>query len=146
MISLDTNILFKASVEDAPGHAPALAFITDLSRRRDVAISELVLVELYRLLRNPVLMQAPLTAAGAVDVIQGWRQHRHWRLVGFSPNSPNLHTDLWAYAATNGFACRRIYDVRLALTLQHHGVREFATLNVKDFLHLGFDRVWDPFA
>ena len=41
---------------------------------------------------------------------------------------------------------RRIYDARLALCLLAHGVREFATVNVKDFAGLGFRRVFNPLA
>ena len=39
---------------------------------------------------------------------------------------------------------RRIIDVRLALTLHHAVVTEFATSNPKDFEGLGFQRVWNP--
>ena len=49
-------------------------------------------------------------------------------------------------AAKSGFAFRRIIDVRLARTLLHHGVTEFATANVRDFAKLGFERVWNPLA
>lgn len=47
-------------------------------------------------------------------------------------------------AATADFAIRRIVDARLALTLRHHGVTDFATSNVKDFEGFGFTRVWNP--
>lgn len=36
----------------------------------------------------------------------------------------------------------RLYDVRLALTLRHQGVTEFATKNVKDFQGFGLKRVF----
>lgn len=49
-------------------------------------------------------------------------------------------------AARPGFARRRIIDLRLARTLQRHGVTEFATANVRDFDGLGFARVWNPVA
>jgi predicted nucleic acid-binding protein len=42
------------------------------------------------------------------------------------------------------FAFRRIIDARLALTLRHHGVAEFATANEEDFAGFGFHRVWNP--
>jgi len=51
-----------------------------------------------------------------------------------------------AAAGEAGFARRHIIDLRLALTLQHHGVTELATANVKDFEGLGFERVWNPAA
>jgi hypothetical protein len=37
-----------------------------------------------------------------------------------------------------------VFDARLALTLRHHGVSEFATANIKDSAGFGFDRVWNP--
>ncbi len=53
-------------------------------------------------------------------------------------------TDVWAMAGTPGIARRRLCDARLARTLRHHGVDEFATRNVNDFGGFGFSRVWDP--
>ena len=35
-------------------------------------------------------------------------------------------------------------DARLAFTLLHHGVRELASDNARDFEGLGFERVWNP--
>jgi len=55
-----------------------------------------------------------------------------------------LHNRLWEKANRKDFAFRKIYDVLTALSLQHHGVTEFARRNVKDFQNLGFQRVWDP--
>ena len=46
--------------------------------------------------------------------------------------------------ATPNFAFRRIIDVRLAATLRHFEVTQFATTNVKDFRGLGFSKVWNP--
>jgi hypothetical protein len=39
--------------------------------------------------------------------------------------------EVWKRAAATDFAVRRIIDARLALTLRHHGVTEFATTNVR---------------
>jgi len=55
-----------------------------------------------------------------------------------------IMSQVWSKAAEAGFAYRRIFDVRLAMTLRHHGVTELATRNKKDFAGLGFTRVWDP--
>jgi len=52
--------------------------------------------------------------------------------------------EVWRRAAGKDFALRRIIDARLALTLLHHGVTEFATTNKRDFANFGFSRVWDP--
>ena len=51
---------------------------------------------------------------------------------------------VWREAGQDGFAYRRIFDVRLAATLLHHGVTDFATCNGKDFTGMGFTRVWNP--
>jgi uncharacterized protein len=51
---------------------------------------------------------------------------------------------VWTQAAASGFAFRRIIDLRLAQTLLHHGVTEFATSNEKDFAGQGFAKVWNP--
>ncbi len=146
MISFDSNILLYAFIADSPRHAAAYEFLFSLSERDDVVLSEFVLVEYYTGLRNPALVRRPLSAAKAERNIQKFREHPRWRLVGFSENSRNLHDRLWAAAGKSGFARRRIYDLRLALSLQMHGVTDFATVNVKDFSRCGFVRVWDPFV
>ena len=46
--------------------------------------------------------------------------------------------------ATPRIPYRRIFDIRLALTLLHFGVTDFATTNLKDFEGLGFERIWNP--
>jgi len=144
MLSLDTNIVFYAMNADAPQHDRAVAFLDSLSANEDVAISELMLAELYRLLRNPAVVSHPWDARGAIEVIQHFRRHPRWRLLGFPPDSRALHDQLWALAGKRGFAYRRLYDARMALLLIQHGVTEFVTANTRDFEGFGFARVWNP--
>lgn len=144
MLSFDANLLLYGYSEVAPQHTDALEFITSLSDRDDVALSEFVLTEFYLLLRNPAVLAKPLTAPQAVDVIQSYRRHPRWRTLGFPPDSRALHTRLWEIAAQPGIARRRIYDARIALALRGFGVTEFATANVKDFEGFGFEKVWNP--
>ena len=144
MISIDANILLYSYSEASPHHHAAKAFIESLSRRDDVALSELVLSETYLHLRNPAVLDAPLNPSEAVAVIQSYRKHPRWRVLGFPPRSRDIHTALWKAAATRDFARRRIYDLRTALCLQAFGVTEFATANVKDFEGTGFAKVWNP--
>ena len=47
---------------------------------------------------------------------------------------------------STGLGRRTIIDTRLALTLLHHGVTEFATANTRHFQEFGFSRVWNPAA
>ena len=146
MFSIDTNILLYACNEDSPRHAAAYAWLTSIQRDEDVAISEFILAELYGLLRNPAVLKHPLAAAEAVEVLQTYRRHPRWRLLGFPTESRPLHDALWEKATAKDFAFRRLYDVRSAFTMTAQGVTEFATVNVKDFEGVGFRRVWDPLA
>jgi predicted nucleic acid-binding protein len=119
-------------------------FLTELGAREDVAVSELALAEFYTLLRNPAVLTAPLSPREAVQVVQQYRHHPDWALLGFGPDSAELHNELWTLAKAAGFGRRRIYDARMALSLRRQGVVEFATANVRDFKGFGFKRVWNP--
>ena len=142
MISVDTNILLYAQNADCPENGPARGFLQELAGSQDVVISELVLVELYILLRNPAVLPRPLGPGEAADTCRSYRTNPRWRLV---ENAPVME-GVWAVAGEPGFARRRIIDLRLARTLQHHGVTRLATANVKDFEGLGFEHVWNPLA
>lgn len=146
MISIDTNVLFAALDADNALHPRASLFIESLAERADVAISELVLLELYILLRNPVVMRPPLTADAAVDVCESFRQHPVWQTIGFPHDSRAFHDFFWPRLRSREFARRRAFDWRMALSLIQQGVTEFATVNEKDFQGLGFARVWNPLA
>jgi uncharacterized protein len=144
MISIDANILLYSFCEPSPQHTKANDFLASLAKRDDVALSEFVLSEVYLHLRNPAVLDEPLSPAEAVTVIQTYRQHPRWRILGFPPRGRDIHAALWKAAAAPAFPRRRIYDLRTALCLQAFGVTEFATANVKDFDGTGFSRVWNP--
>ena len=142
MLSFDTNIAVYAANSASPFHTKAVEFIQSLVIRKDVAICELVLVELYLKLRNEKIFSRPLSAEKAAAVCQSYRNNRSWVLI---ESAPIMH-EVWRQAAEGQFAFRRIIDLRLALTLRHHGVTEFATANEKDFQDVGFSRLWNPVA
>ena len=141
MIAPDTNLLFAWLNRGHPAHAPAAAWFGSHQGNAKFALCELCLVELYGLLRNNVLLTRPMSSAAAVEIIQRLRHHPQWELIDYPGG---LMESVWPHAAAPQFARRRIYDARLALTLRHHGVTEFATANVKDFEGFGFTRVWNP--
>ena len=145
MTSFDSNILLYAFSRASPFHNRARGLLEDWSTRDDVAVSELVLVEFYTLLRNPAVLARPLSAGEAVEVVQAFRRHPRWMLLGFDTDSVALHEELWFKVAEVAFGRRRVYDARLALMLRQQGVTEFATANVKDFRDFGFTRTWSPF-
>ncbi len=143
MMSLDTNILFAWLNKDHAWHSRADIWISSQHSNTKMVLCELALIELYGLLRNPVLLNAPLDASTAVETIRPLRIHPSWNLVDYPGK---LMESVWNAAAVQGFARRRIYDARLAITLRHHGVKEFATTNAKDFQDFGFTRVWNPLS
>lgn len=140
MISVDTNILLYSQNADCPENGAARGFLQEIAGSQDVVICELVLVELYILLRNPAVLPRALGPGDAAATCRAYRSNPLWRLV---ENAPVMEK-VWAVAGDAGFARRRIIDLRLALTLQHHGVTRLATANVKDFEGLGFEHVWNP--
>jgi predicted nucleic acid-binding protein len=144
MLSIDTNVLFHGFNEDSPSHAAAYAWLSSIQGDEEVAISEFILAEFYGLLRNPAVLKHPLDADEAVEVVQSYRRHPRWRLIGFPVESRPLHDALWQKARGKAFAFRRLYDARSALTMIAQGVTEFATANVKDYEGLGFRKVWNP--
>ena len=141
MIAPDTNLLFAWLDCGHSAHQAAATWFASRAEDPDFGLCELTLVELYGLLRNDVLLARPLSAPDAVDTIQRLRHHPSWELLDYPGG---LMEPTWAAATAPRFARRRIYDARLALTLRHHGVTEFATANVKDFQGFGFIRVWNP--
>ena len=142
MIGIDTNILAYARLSASPYHKKALSFLEALGESTEVVISELVLMEFYLLLRNEKIITPPLSAFAAFKECNLLRTHPRWQLI----DSADVMKEVWPIAAQEGFARRRIFDVRLAKTLQAHGVTEFATANTKDFEGLGFLRVWNPMS
>ena len=144
MISCDTNILFAALNADSSFHAEALGFLESHADNSSFCICEQVLMEFYVLLRNPSVSKPVLSPADAVKVVYQYRNHPVWKRIDFPGNDVRLMDQIWRMASAKDFAYRRIFDARLALTLRHHGVREFATRNAKDFQGFGFQKVWDP--
>jgi len=85
MLSFDTNIAVYAANSASPFHARSVDFIHSLVIRKDVAICELMLVELYLKLRNEKIFSQPLSAKKAADICQAYRKNRSWMLVESAP-------------------------------------------------------------
>jgi predicted nucleic acid-binding protein len=146
VLSIDTNILLYAVCNNSPHNAAARAWLDSLAEDSSVVISEFILGELYRLLRNQAVIRDPFTAPHAVRIIEGYRNHPCWRVAGPPLNNRAVHDAIWRVVANDGFAFRRFYDVRAAFFLRAVGVTRLATANVKDFQGLGFARVWNPLS
>ena len=144
MISADTNIFVHAADPDSPLHIQARNFLGSLEQAdEEFVLCELVLVELYMLLRNPTVFARPYTPSESAGYCRALRQNPSWRCIDYDPE---VSKKLWEYASTTKSGYRHIIDARLAFTLQHHGVDRFATVNQKDFKEFDFKEVWNPLA
>ena len=144
MISCDTNVLFAATNPDDACHEAAYDFVAHHAENPDFVLAEQVLVELYGLLRNPVVLKRPLSAAEAVSVVRAYRGNPVWSVVDV-PQDRRAMREVWQRAARPGFARRRIHDLRLAFTLKYSGVTDFYTRNTRDFADVGFAKLKNPF-
>lgn len=70
---LDVNLLIYALDESSPRHREAHRWVQELfSGRATVALAWVVLLGFVRLTTRPQVMQAPLTADEALDIVDGW--------------------------------------------------------------------------
>jgi toxin-antitoxin system PIN domain toxin len=144
MIGIDTNVLLYSLNPGSIWHDAATRFLTQHLGNPTVrvAITDYVLVELYVLLRNPAVMARDLAPRAARDLVTSY-----WDVPNVvRVENANIMDEVWSRAGDESFARRRIFDARLALTLRHAGVTQFATTNVKDFEGWGFEKVWNPLS
>jgi len=138
------GLFLYAANADSPLHAKAKTFFADCTAGdREFVICGLVLVETYMQLRNPAVLRKPLTASKAAAFCHQLRANPKWQHIDFDPA---VSSALWRWARSTKAGFRQIIDARLALTLRHHGVDQFATANVKHFQGFGFAKVWNPCA
>jgi hypothetical protein len=147
MISFDANLLLYSLNKDCPEYADSREFFFSLpTAPASVVVCELVLIELYVLLRNPSVLKEPLGPEDAVSIIQTFRRHPVWTLCDYPGRVSPIMEDLWRLAAKPNMGRRVVFDARIALTLRYYGVTEFATRNESHFGDFGFGRVWNPLA
>jgi toxin-antitoxin system PIN domain toxin len=144
MKSLDTNVLFYATNRTCAEHERALDFVRQaLDEPADWIVADQVLLEYYRLLRNPLLLEKPLSAAAAAERIRWFREETGWRRCCWDRE---CWADTFAGISRSGFAARRTFDLALAVTLRRNGVKTLYTRNRSDFAGSGWFEVVDPLA
>lgn len=142
MNSLDTNILIYAVNSGCEEHLAAKkVYEAMLGAPMEWVLSDQVLFEFYRGLRNGKILERPLDHAAALRQIRFLREE-----------SGVLHcayeTGFWQHLM-DGFPkdphrATHIFDRVLAITLRRHGVKTFYTRNVEDFQEAGFVSVVNP--
>lgn len=139
--SCDTNILLYAVIPQFGEHKKALEYLNSVKKDKLFIICELVLVELYNLLRNSKIWGSAMNSKEAVQIVNYFRQNPCWGVVD---HEPGVMEAVWSHASKDSFKRTQIFDARLALSLKAHGVHEFATNNGKDFIDFGFEKVMNP--
>lgn len=140
MRSLDTNILLYTTNSDCPEHAAARRLVESaLAQPTEWIVADQVYFELYRLLRNPAVLDRPLTAAQAAGVIDYYRHRSGWGRCAWEPG---LFSHLLPHLSTENSKATHVFDLVLAFTLQDAGVLTLYTRNTRDFVEIGsFDAV-----
>lgn len=141
IISADTNLFLYAVNPDSAHYERAGVFFAQAGVESEFIVCELVLVELYMLLRNPAVLRRPLGSGAAAALCARLRRNPAWQHADYEPI---VSSALWHWAGTTTAGFRRIIDARLAFTLRHHGVSCFATANTRHFREFGFEKVWNP--
>jgi len=140
--SVDTNILLYAANEDADEHAVCNAFMQAIvDTPKGWVVADQVYFELYVALRNPKVMERPMSAAQASDHVSTLRNELGLMHCGYSPECWNRAI---VSMGADDFPFRRTHDAVLAATLLAHGVKVFYTRNTKDFMAAGFDKIVNP--
>src|SRR5215469_2641805 len=120
MKSLDTNILVSASNEDAPEYGKARKLIESLiDGPQDWIIADQVLIETYRALRNPAVIQHPLAASDAWALVHFYREEAGCRRCCYELGT---WRHLQKYLNSARSDPRKTFDAVLAVTLLSNAV------------------------
>jgi toxin-antitoxin system PIN domain toxin len=141
MKSCDTNILIYYLDSSCSEHNEAKLYLEKVWTDKEFIICDLVLIELYVLLRNPKVFDSPFTEEQARKCILKFRTNPYWKILEYSAGTMEKVWD-----ATNKLTSKAttIYDLRLGFCLLNSGVKEFATRNTKDFKRVPFEKIINP--
>jgi len=140
--SLDTNVLLYALNADCAEHVRARGLIESaLQEPHGWIIADQVYFELYRLLRNPAVLSAALSAADAARTIAWYRDRSGWLHCAYEPAMMSRIAPAWA---SGSFTARTTFDLVVAVTLSANGVTEFYTRNPADFRPFGLFTARNP--
>jgi len=130
---LDTNVLVYAHDDSSQHHTGSADLLAaGLAGQFQAVLCEQNLVELYRILTNPVAMQnQPLSAAQAKALIEN--TYLNGLVEIFDPPDPLLH-QLLDLAVQKNITSARIFDLRLAVIARSAQVNYFVTFNICDFI------------
>jgi toxin-antitoxin system PIN domain toxin len=118
---IDANVLVYAINTRAPHHEVAHRWLDDvLGGTETVGIPVLVAVAFLRLTTNSVILDRPLTADQALDVVEGWLGRPNVVLI--EPTARHLDV-LRGLLAVPGAAGNLVNDAHIAALAVEHGAQ-----------------------
>lgn len=142
MNSIDTNILIYATNSSCKEHEKAILVYEELLRRPyEWIIADQVLFEFYRALRNPKVLEHPLSHSKAFAQICFIREKVGCLHCSYSCKE---WESLCSKEGVLSKSSKHIFDLVLAVTLQANDVDCFYTRNVEDFEKLKFFELVNP--
>ncbi len=142
MNSVDTNILFYAVNRDCAEHGAARELVDRaLATPRDWIVPDQVYFELYRLVRSRSVLQKPLSAIEAANLVAWYRNSSGWGRCGWDTR---LFDRALPYLRDAGRGASSVFDVTIALVLKDAGVTRLYTRNVADFTAFEWLEVVNP--
>ena len=142
MNSLDTNILIYAVNSGCREHGHAKKIYEEMLRNpTEWILSDQILFEFYRGLRNSKILERPLNHPQALRQIEFLRQDSGVLHCSYETTFWN---DLMKGFAVKGLKSSTIFDQVLAVTLLKNGVKKLYTRNRKDFAGFDFESVINP--
>ena len=143
MNSIDTNLLLYALDATSPAHEESYEIYRRLYEESDAwVLADQTLFELYRALRNPQILERPLSYRKAVAQVEEIRSRSQAHHVAYETGLwPKVLGLLEKSARRKGVL---VCDAILAVTLHANGVTRFYTRNTKDFEAFGLFEIEDP--
>lgn len=144
MLAVDTNVLIAAAMEEAEGHAAALAWVEGLrGGSRPWFVTWAVVYELLRVITHPRVFSRPLRADQAWQFVEGLRASPSFGVLTATSRHADVLGDLLGEHPR--LAGNIMHDLHTVALMREYGVREIHTAD-KDFLQFRELRVVNPLA
>ena len=116
---VDANVVVYAVNRDAPHHEAARRWLDDaLSGSETIGLPWLVIVAFLRLTTNRAILDVPLTATDALDIVDGWFSRPNAVVV--EPTARHLAV-LRGLLAIPGNPANQVNDAHIAALAVEHG-------------------------
>jgi len=141
---VDTNVLIAAAIEDADGHAAALAWVEELRRdARPWFVTWAIVYEMLRVTTHPRVFPHPLGVGDAWRFVERLHESPSFDVLTATDRHTAVLDDLVAeYPQLRGNV---LHDLHTVALMREHGVREIHTADA-DFRQFRELRVVNPLA